>query len=237
MKQTLHERMGGYLLAHQTRHAAGGTRGTVAVTISREAGAGGSSVAHRLAEQLGRHQPAGEPAWQVYDHDLIDEVLRRHHMPPRAGAYMAEDAARFVPDTVEDLLGLHPAAPEMARRVAETMCGLVRQGNVILVGRGGNVATARMPGAIHVRLVAPHGQRVRHIEQLFKLPPVEAETFVSKTDRARRRFVRQSFGAKIDDAASYDLVLNTGRLGFDKSAEIVAGLVLERMQQGAARED
>lgn len=234
MKQTLHEHMGGYLLSHHTRHPADTARTGIAVTISREAGAGGLSVARRLAENLDARQPSGRPAWRVFDHNLIDEALRQHRMPAHLGAYMAEDVVHLVPDTVEDLLGIHPPATEMIRKLAGTMVNLARRGNVILVGRGGNLATARVPGAIHVRLVAPRIQRVRHIEELRGLTHADAEAFVTKTDRARKRFVSQNFRAKIDDPTGYDLVLNTGRLGFDKAAEFIGALVADRFPPDAA---
>jgi len=38
-------------------------------------------------------------------------------------------------------------------------------------------------------------------------------------DRARRRYVRRYFNAKIDDPTLYYVTLNTGRFGFARAAE------------------
>jgi cytidylate kinase len=110
------------------------------------------------------------------------------------------------------------------------MLGLARAGNVILVGRGGNLVTKRLPNVVHARLVAPLAQRVRAVQNLHHCPQLEAAGFVAKTDRARARFLRQNFGARIEDSASYDLILNTGRLGFEKATGLIGDLVLGRMR-------
>jgi cytidylate kinase len=229
MKNTLHDHMGGYVLSHHTRYPSPTTQRGFTVTISREAGAGGSSVARRLAEYLNRHQPQDIRAWRVFDQNLVEEALQQHRMPAHFSQYLPEDVAHLLPDTVEDLLGLHPAATEMVRRLSETMLGLARGGNVILVGRGGNLVTERLTNAIHARLVAPLAQRVRNVQELHHCSQSEAVEFIGKTDRARRRFLRQNFGARIEDPATYDLILNTGRLGFEKAAELIGDVVLDRM--------
>jgi cytidylate kinase len=228
MNTRLHDHLGGFFLSHKHAYREHEVRPGMAVTISREAGAGGNSVATELARYLDKHMPHPGGAWKVFDHNLVEEALDRHQLPPGVGQYMAEDAASFVRDTVEDLLGLHPAAPEMVRRVSETMLGLARDGHVILIGRAGNLVTARLRNVVHVRLVAPHDMRVRHMAELRKISESDAEDFVAATDRARRRYVRQNFGGDVEDAAGYDMILNTATIDFATAAELIGKAVQVR---------
>ncbi|MGH8046287.1 MAG: AAA family ATPase [Chthoniobacterales bacterium] len=230
MKHTLHDHMGGYVLAHRASRSPAAAKGGFAVTISREAGAGGSSVAHRLADYLDMRQPHDAQPWRVFDQNLVQEALQQHRMPAHLSQYLPEDATHFLPDTVEDLLGLHPSASEMVRGLSETMLGLARRGNAIIVGRGGNIVTERLPNVIHVRLVAPLAQRVRNVQELHGCPQTEAVEFIARTDRGRRRFLQQNFGTRIEDPASYDLILNTGRLGFDRAAALIGDVLLDRIR-------
>lgn len=223
------DRLGGYLLSHRSHSREKPLQTGPAVTISREAGAGGSSVAARLAAYLEQHQSKGRGPWAVFDQNLVAKALEQHRLPGRLEQYMPEDAAHLVSDTVEDLLGLHPSASELVRRLAETMVSLARRGNVILVGRGGNLVTAKLPNVLHVRLVAPHALRVRHMSQLRNVPEEEAARLIARTDRARKRFLRQSFGAKIDDPLLYDLTVNMAHFTFDEAAAWIGELVLHRM--------
>jgi hypothetical protein len=50
---------------------------------------------------------------------------------------------------------------------------------------------------------------------------------VREQDQARRSYVRRYFNAEIDDPTVYDVTLNPGRLGFARTAEIIAQLALQ----------
>jgi cytidylate kinase len=73
-------------------------------------------------------------------------------------------------------------------------------------------------------LVAPHATRIRHAAAFYHLSEAEAAKLVRDQDHARRRFVRRYFNCEIDDPSLYDVTLNTGRLGFDRTAEAIAQL-------------
>ena len=72
--------------------------------------------------------------------------------------------------------------------------------------------------------MAPLAMRIRHTAEYYQLNEAEAASFVREKDRARRRYVRRYFNAEIDDPTLYDVTLNTGRLGFDRTAEAIAQL-------------
>lgn len=228
MEHALQDRLGGYLLSHRTRQGVQGLRTGWSVTISREAGAGGSSVAQRLADYLEKRSP-DHGSWAVFDHDLVQKALEQHRLPKDFERFMPEDATRMLHDTVEDLLGLHPASSELVRRVSETMLNLARNGNVILVGRGGNVITSRLPNVFHARFVGSRAARLKNIRRQNNFSTAAAEEFLIKMDRARRRYLRQNFGSQIDDPLSYDLTINTGRVSFEEAAMLIGEAVLGRM--------
>ena len=56
-------------------------------------------------------------------------------------------------------------------------------------------------------------------------------------DRARRRYVRRYFNAKIDDPTLYDVTLNTGRFGFARAAEAIAQMALQHHHAFAGRDE
>jgi cytidylate kinase len=141
---------------------------------------------------------------------------------------MTEDA-RLLPveAIVEEVLGLHPSGWTMVQHTTQTILRLADLGHTILVGRGANVITARLPNVFHVRLVAPYATRIRHVAAFYHLSEAEAAKFVREQDHARRRYVRRYFNSEIDDPSLYDVTLNTGRLGFARTAETIAQLALQ----------
>ena len=197
----------------------------LSITISREVGAGGRTIAELLGQRLtaAEETPAISP-WAVFDANLAKQVLEDHKLPPNLERFMAEDARLPVEAIVEEVLGLHPAGWTLVQHTTQTILRLAGLGHTILVGRGANIITARLPNVLHVRLVAPFATRIRHSAEFYHLSETEAAKFVREQDQARRRYVRRYFNAEIDDPTLYDVTLNTGRLGFARAAEAIAQL-------------
>jgi hypothetical protein len=201
----------------------------LSITISREVGAGGRTIAEMLGQRLtDAEKTPGASPWIVFDSSLAKQVLEDHKLPPNLERFMTEDA-RLLPveAIVEELLGLHPSGWTLVQHTTQTILRLAGLGHSILVGRGANVITARLPNVLHVRLVAPLAKRVRHAVNYYHLSEVEAAKLVREQDNARRRYVRRYFNSEIDDPSLYDVTLNTGRLGFAHTAEIIAHLALQ----------
>ena len=88
----------------------------------------------------------------------------------------------------------------------------------------------------HVRLVAPYATRIRHVAAFYHLSEAEAAKLVREHDNARRRYVRRYFNTEIDDPSLYDVTLNTDRLGFAHTAEVIAQLALQHRHAFAESE-
>jgi Cytidylate kinase-like family len=201
----------------------------LAITISREVGAGGRTIAELLCQRLtaAEKAPITSP-WTLFDANLAKHVLEDHKLPSNVEQFMTEDA-RLLPveAIVEEVLGLHPSGWTLVQHTTQTILRLAAAGRSILVGRGANVITARLPNVFHVRLVAPLATRIRHAVEYYDLSEPEAAKFVREQDQARRRYLRRYFNAEIDDPTLYDVTLNTGRLDFARAAELITQLALE----------
>ena len=196
------------------------------ITISREAGAGGVTIAGLTAKLLNdAAQQKDTPPWTVFDRNLVERVIEDHDLPKALQRFMPEDVKPDVKDAVEELLGLHPSSWTLVQHTTQTILNLARLGNVILVGRGANIITAKISHTVHVRLVAPKETRVHEMESLHGMTHAEALDFVNKTDRARRRYVQRYFDTAIDDPLNYSLVINTGKVDFQTAAHLIAEAV------------
>jgi cytidylate kinase len=223
---------GSYLQSQAVLPETGRESQPLAITISREVGAGGRTIAELLGQRLtaAEKTPTTSP-WAVFDANLAKHVLEDHKLPPNLERFMTEDA-RILPveEIVEEVLGLHPSGWTMVQHTTQTILRLAGLGRTILVGRGANVIAARLPNVFHVRLVAPIAIRIRHTADYYHLSEPEAAKFVREQDNARRRYVRRYFNCEIDDPTLYDVTLNTGRLGFARAAEVIAQLALQHRQ-------
>lgn len=195
------------------------------VTISRQAGAGGTSVGQKLAALLA-HSDVGDSGWAVFDKTLADRVIQDHSLPRRIAEYLPEAKTKFIDSVIEECFGLHPPVEKLVETTARTILNLATMGNVILMGRGSNVITAQMPYGFHVRLVGSPAKRIAHFAALNGLATREAEKVAKSIDRGRRSYLKQHYSRDIDDPTLYHLVINTDLVLFDDAAAMIAEAVL-----------
>lgn len=205
----------------------------LAITISHQAGSGADEIAGLLAGLLQVTEPKGAVQWTVFNRQLVEKVLEEHDLPKSLAKLMPEDRRSFLQDLMEELLGLRPPSSVMVPQIAETVLHLADAGNVILVGRGANFITARLPNVFHVRLIASLPERIARVQKLNHLSPEEAAKLVADSDRGSGRYVKAHFHASIDDDLKYHLVINTDFIPCEIAAELIAQGMRRCIQSGA----
>ena len=198
----------------------------VAVTISRQSGCGAHVVAEKLAQYLQSHSSKDAPPWTVFDHNLMEKVLADHHLPEKIARLMPEDRASNLDDIMYELFDVRPDSQTLVGQTAETILRLAELGNVILLGRGGNVITAKLPGVVHVRLIAPLEKRVEHMQQYEELTRKAALERIQREDLGRSRYLKKYFARDIEDPLLYHLVINTDLVSLDSAARLIGDTVL-----------
>ena len=197
-----------------------------AVTISRQMGSGAHTIAEGLAHYL---QDRGDGSqWAVFDRNLVERVLEDHHLPKRLAAFMPEDRIRGMQDTLDELFGLHPPSWELVRQTAETILRLAEMGNVIVIGRGANIITAKLDHVFHVRLVGSLEQRRQRVQEAEHVSAKEALAKIRKADAGRKRYLRRYFRRDINDSMLYHLTINTDLVPCEQAVVLIGDAVLNR---------
>jgi hypothetical protein len=202
----------------------------LSIAISPQTGSGALQVAERLAEFLQAHAPHAEPPWQVFDRSLMVKVLEDHHLPTRLAKFLPEDAHNAFDDVLDELLGLHPPSWVIVKQSIDTILGLVRMGNVILIGWGVNAIASKLPNVFHVRLVASLEQRITRIQAREHLGRKEALAFIARSDRGRARYVKRYFHQEVADVLRYDLIVNTDHFPDIEVVRLIGEAVLNRQR-------
>jgi cytidylate kinase len=190
------------------------TEGLVPLTvaISRQAGAGGASIARAAGTLLG---------WPVYDHELLTLIAKEkgleaqllQQFDERDVSWLEEMAASFTSQS-SSLEGVY------LKHLLILVHSLAKVGHCVIVGRG---APHLLPAAttLRVRVIAPRAMRVVNTEKRMGVSTTEAQRWVDKTDMERERFVRHHFQKDPSDPLSYDLMLNSGRYSVGECAALV----------------
>jgi len=201
------------------------------ITISRETGAGGLTVANHLANWLQGHSAGADCPWVVFHKNLVQRVLEDHHLPARFAQFMPEDKVSGIADAVEELLGLHPASWKLVRQTTESILQLAELGHAIVVGRAANFITAGMENTFHLRLVGSLDRRAERIMALHRISRRAALSFIRKSDAGRKRYVRRYYQQDIENLLAYHLVVNTDLLTEEETAEMVGKLIKDRFHE------
>ena len=121
-----------------------------------------------------------------------------------------------------------PTAPPISaslesyvRMVGLVIRGSAREGNVLIVGRGGQALLSKYPGILHVQIVAPLNDRIKVVAEREGLEWRAAQNRVRASDRARTDYVRRYHGADRLDSTLYHLVINTGRVAVDTAVALI----------------
>lgn len=200
-----------------------------AITISREEGAGGLTVASHLSEYLEKHTASHEE-WTVFSHHLVAKVLEDHNQQKHIANFMKEDHKGALRDAFEEFLGLHPSTWTLVEQTNATILRIAQIGNVILVGRGANIVTGEMETTFHVRLVGLLENRIKRAEEVLNLDTKSATNYIKKKDNARRRYVKDHFDKNIDDPILYHITINTDLVKYEEAARIIGDEVIKRFK-------
>ena len=198
-----------------------------AITIAREYGSGGSSVARLLADRLG---------WRLLDRDLLNEIARAANVVPAVAERYDERidpwfhrlvkhalwrGAPDAPITVDnfDLFDAEMMAV-VGRKVIEEAA---RMGNCVVVGRGAQCILHGWRDVFHVFLYAPIEIRKQRVAERRGPCPKGApdlEAVIREYDHLRAAGVRRYFDQEWCNPNLYDLMLNTKR-GYEAAAQTI----------------
>jgi len=147
---------------------------------------------------------------------------------------MPEDRKSEMADTLDALFGQQATSWTLVKQTAETILHLAETGNVVIIGRGANIITARHPSAVHVRLVGSLDRRIEHLMDYKHLSLEEAKEYARTEELGRARYVKKYYSADIEDPLRYDLVINTDRVPYEEAGRLIADALSARLARLSA---
>jgi cytidylate kinase len=202
------------------------------VTISREAGAGGRSLAAEVVKRMRTQYPGafGE-GWEMFDQNLCDLIAEDPHLGSSVEQLLNEEYRSEITQAVADLIAQRSQRYAAYKRVFEIIRILATLGKCVIVGRAGMCVCADMPLGVHIRLVAPPERRVQRMRRLLGVGESEAREVMNRQDADRQRLVRDFFDRNAADPLLYDAVYNTEKYPIELIADAVVRLAYEKISR------
>lgn len=196
---------------------------TYAITIARGFGSGGREIASRLADELGIHSyenriltlAAQYSGRDEQDFVEVDERLR--------GTYLTSQLRRLqkrlVPVPQKKAFSSDDRLFEFQTKIIRE---LVMAESCIIVGKCADYVLKDFDNVLSVYIEAPRSFCLQRVMKRMGVSEPEAHEMIHNTDKYRAEYYRYyTRGNYWTNPVNYDLTLNNGRLGDDRSIEII----------------
>jgi len=199
------------------------------ITISRQFGSGGKTLGEMVAEKLG---------YTFIDNEIIQMVAKKakvsthwvESIEKEAGGKLLKFIDRLVSNKLMDMV-LDEKRGRIDEEIFIDMLNkiinqIADEGNVIILGRGGQYILRDREDAFHVLLIAHKKDRVKFMEEHYELPHKQALQAVNREDKRRVNLYRKFGKEDYDHPDLYHLVLNMTKIKLEKASRLIADLTL-----------
>ncbi len=189
------------------------------ITISRQFGAGGSTIGKAVAKELGYYYCDKDMIVRaaLESGNLSPEEIRYYDERVPAEFGFGQSLFDFYNKPLDERL--FNAQREAIRKVAES-------GNCVIVGRNANIILKEYERTLHVFISAD--LTFRHKRMMEKMPDVSSEKVLDRinaVDKARKRYCKHYTHTEFGNAAYYDLAVKSSTLGIENSINLICEAV------------
>ena len=182
------------------------------ITITREFGSGGRTIAKKLAEKLG---------YAYYDYEIVQQIAQESGFAKEYIEENGEDASSTSTfGFIWNNYGYN-LSDELYVAQRNVICELADKGNCVIVGRCADYALEDNPYAVSVFIKASLDERVQRIKRIYELNDSKAADLIQKTDKRRASYYNYYSSKKWGEAKSYNLCIDSGLVGIDGAIDMI----------------
>ena len=201
------------------------------VTVSREIGSGGHTIARRLAERLGV---------RFCDKQLINSLREKFNLSAyeierlkgEKKSWLSDFFSKLTPVPTQALLN-DPASAyvenirsevttdDIFKAESEILRQLVEESSCVIAGRSGFFVLDSCPNKVDIFITAPRESRVARVMAKQGMNQETAGYIVDEVDKMRENYVKRYADRSRYDLRNYDLSLNMDELTEDEAVEVI----------------
>ncbi len=191
------------------------------ITIGRSYGAGGRTIAQKVAKKLNI---------PYYDSQLLEKAAKESGLSIK---YLeSQDEQGIILPTIYQSIGFGtkdyvPLEQKAANAQREIIEKIAAEGPCVIVGRRADLILRGKSDIFSVFICASEQYRIQHIIKREGMTEKEAKQRISKADRERSAYYNQAAQGKWGQPECYDLCINTDRVSIDDAADLIASSVMK----------
>ncbi len=198
------------------------------ITISRQFGAGGKTLGEFVSKKLG---------YTLIDKEIISMVAEKakvsenwvESMENEAGDSFLNFVSKFVSKSfleriLDDSKG-YIDEEIYIKLLYDVIKQLAKEGNCIILGRGGQYILNDYENTVHLLLIAEMKDRIAFMEKRYDLSTSQAKNTIASRDKKRLNLYKKFGKVNYDHPGIYDMALNMSRMSMDKAVDLVCNLI------------
>ncbi|MCD8322696.1 MAG: cytidylate kinase-like family protein [Oscillospiraceae bacterium] len=198
------------------------------VTISRELGSGGRTIGKLVAEQ--KNIP-------YYDRELIDEAARvsgvsledvekSDQKVTRSFLYNIVMGSSYGYSMQENVSNQPlPLTTKVFCVQQEIITGYADAGSCVIVGRCADYYLRDRKDVLRVFIYSDMDKRIEHSVKNYGMKEETARKEIARSDRERARHYNMFTDRTWGDRRNYDIMLNSGELGYENCAKVICDIM------------
>jgi cytidylate kinase len=194
------------------------------ITISRLTGCDGREVAAALVAQLNLKYNTNK--WRWIDKDIIYHAA--HELKTDTNRIETFYQGKTLSDMSEMIMafsGSFVTDSSVKKAIKEVVLSIAKEGNAVIIGRGGVAITRDMTNALHIRLVAPLYWRVENVMKKKGMIIEKAEAYVVETDEKRHKMILDFLDRKPQNIDFlFDSTLNRSSFTIDQLSLLILNM-------------
>lgn len=199
------------------------------ITIGRQYGSAGREIGYKIAEDFGIKLYDKEMlARAAKESGICEEIFETHdEKPTNSFLYslvMDTYSMGYAGNTYNDM----PINHKVFLAQFDTIKKIADEGPCILVGRCADYALENYDNMVSVFIHADMDARISRISRIYDLPANKAKDRIIKADKKRASYYNYYTNKRWGDADSYELCLNSSKLGIEGTAKAIEQYILFR---------
>ena len=193
------------------------------ITISRTYATGGRTVAAGLAENLGL---------MYYDRDFMRMTAAQSGYSEEDGQRAGENmssGAKWMNDFLDNMASYTSAYDRIYEAQRKLLLDLAKE-NCIIIGRCSNIILreAGVP-TFDIFLYADREHQIKRAIELNEYGSMDPAKYVERRDHLREVYYKAYTNHEMGDYRDYNICLDTGTIGIDKTIELLTQILKEKM--------
>lgn len=204
---------------------------TFVITIGRQPGSGGKEIAELLSKRMNI---------SVYDKTLLEEAARESGIDTTVFENADEQENESF---LGGIFSIHGAITDyfhsdsimdkdkLFELQSETIQSLADRESCVIVGRCAEYVLREHPAKLSIFITADTEDRINRIMKSEGVEREKAIEYIEKSDKRRRSYHDYYATNHWGDASSYDLCINSSRMGLEGTAEFILNFIKNHFAQ------